>query len=256
MPTMGALHDGHLSLVRTARSACDLVVCSIFVNPTQFNNADDLKNYPVTIENDIQLLIKEQCDVLYLPEKDDMYPADEAIESYALGYLEETLEGSFRPGHFQGVCQAVDRLLQRTTPDILYLGRKDYQQCLVIKKLLELTKRDDVTVSPQETRREPSGLAMSSRNLRLSAAELDKAPLLHHALQQVKTRFTFAKKDELIADAWQQLEQAGFRVEYLELANAQTLKPATDESEPSVLLVAAWLGNIRLIDNLELSRVW
>lgn len=252
VPTMGALHKGHLSLVDTCRNECDLAVCSIFVNPTQFNNAEDLHNYPVTIERDIEMLVAHDCDVLFLPDREEMYPANGKLETYNLGNLEHVLEGSFRPGHFQGVCQAVDRLLHRTQPDVLYLGRKDFQQCIVIEKLLQLTGRTNIALRKLDTIREDTGLAMSSRNLRLGIADLEQAPSLYRVLHHIKAHYRFDKRHELLHEAKEQLKQAGFDVEYVELVNEKTLVPVRNDAETKVVVAAAWLGGIRLIDNVQL----
>ena len=138
VPTMGALHPGHLSLVKTSKQENDITVCSIFVNPTQFNNPEDLKHYPVTIEKDIEALLQVDCDILFLPPVSEIYPSYYQKKHYELGPMETILEGKFRPGHFQGVCQVVDRLLTIVDPDHLYLGQKDFQQCMVLKKMVSI----------------------------------------------------------------------------------------------------------------------
>ena len=255
VPTMGALHDGHLSLIETARQQNDLVVCSIFVNPVQFNNKDDFKNYPSTIEHDILTLEENGCDVLFMPDESEIYP-DEASrqQHYQLGYLEEILEGKFRPGHFQGVCLIVDKLLDIVQPGKLYLGQKDYQQCMVIKTLVDSFHKDiNVVICP--IIREANGLAMSSRNLRLDDEEKETAASLHKALvtikEQIKTDNFLALKDEAIAD----LEAKGFRVDYLELADRSNLQLANcyENDKAYIVLIAAYLGDVRLIDNLLLK---
>src|SRR3982750_10748 len=142
VPTMGALHQGHLSLVECARKENDLTICSIFVNPTQFNNPEDFKLYPVTIEKDLEQLIIGGCDVLFMPSVSEMYPTGQVQKQYDLGAIENILEGYYRPGHFQGVCQIVDRMLGIVQPDNLYMGQKDFQQCMVIHKLLQLIGKD------------------------------------------------------------------------------------------------------------------
>src|SRR5438270_8267338 len=178
VPTMGALHKGHLSLISRAGKS-GLVVCSIFVNPTQFNDPEDFKNYPVNIENDMELLVQSGCDVLFLPSVEEIYPAGFSKKHYDLGPIEFVLEGAHRPGHFQGVCQVVDRLLQIVQPDDLFTGQKDYQQCMVIRKLISLVGMEDrVNLVVVPTVREKDGLAMSSRNLRLNEEQRKKAPLV------------------------------------------------------------------------------
>lgn len=254
VPTMGALHEGHLSLIRTARETNGLVVCSIFINPTQFTNAQDFQHYPVTIEKDIELLISAGCDVLFLPPVSEVYPPGHEKKSYHLGELENRLEGRFRPGHFQGVCEVVDRLLDIISPDQLYLGQKDLQQCLVIKKLLELTgKEEHVHLNIVPTRREESGLAMSSRNLRLSEEQRALASAISTELLYIKNHLHAQPVAELEQDAAAHLSQQGFDVDYITVAQADDLSPAKDTSHPLVALAAASLGPVRLIDNIMLQ---
>lgn len=253
VPTMGALHDGHLSLIRSARAASDLTVCSIFVNPTQFNNPDDYKHYPITIETDIEKLVAAGCDVLFLPGVNDMYPSGFAAKHYELGHLETVLEGKYRPGHFQGVCQVVDRLLEIVQPDDLFMGQKDFQQCMVIQKLLELTHRQQVHLHILPTRREPDGLAMSSRNLRLDADQRSTATEIYRSLQAIRDQVQSSPFPELEQQARVRLERSGFAVDYVEIAKARDLSAPEGSKTPLVALIAASLGNIRLIDNLLLN---
>ena len=188
VPTMGALHAGHISLINDSKKASDLTVCSIFVNPTQFNDPKDFEKYPITIEKDIAMLEAAGCDILFLPEVAEMYPGGTSTSiHYELGYLETILEGHYRPGHFQGVCMIVHRLLDIVKPDNLYIGQKDYQQSMVIKKLIELTGMKelvDLNISP--TLREAGGLAMSSRNMRLTEQERVKATAIYKTLHLIK----------------------------------------------------------------------
>ena len=175
VPTMGALHAGHISLIGESRSKTDITVCSIFINPKQFNDVRDFEKYPKTIEQDILLLEKSGADMIFMPAVDEIYPADKnEIPHYDLGYLEEILEGFYRPGHFQGVCRVVHRLLTIVHPDMLFLGQKDYQQYMVIRQMMnDCTISTPIHICP--TLREPDGLAMSSRNMRLSPAGRQKA---------------------------------------------------------------------------------
>lgn len=253
VPTMGALHQGHASLLRRAKKENDLTVCSIFVNPTQFNNPEDFKKYPVTIESDIEQLISVQCDVLFLPSKEEIYPATYKARHYDLGNLETVLEGKYRPGHFQGVCQVVDRLLEIIIPTVVYLGQKDYQQCQVVQRLLQLTGRDKIELRISPTVREADGLAMSSRNLRLSEAQRIKAPALFEELVQTKGLFGKEAVQNIKSGAAQHLNEKGFKVDYFEIADAQTLEPSNTATKSAVALVAAFLDDIRLIDNLPLN---
>jgi len=256
-PTMGALHEGHISLLEASKKENDLSVVSIFVNPTQFNDPADYAKYPITIEKDISLLEAAGCDILFLPPVEEMYPSGQMLKKkYELGYLETLLEGSFRPGHFQGVCQIVHRLLEIVLPDNLYMGQKDYQQCMVVKKLLELTglgQTVNLQISP--TLREKSGLAMSSRNMRLSEAERNAAVAIYQALDHIRENLKPGSLKELQQQATAQLTGKGFRVDYVAIADAGTLYPAEDWDgrQKLVALAAAFLGEVRLIDNLLLN---
>ena len=255
VPTMGALHGGHLSLLKKCRQVCKVAVCSIFVNPTQFNNPDDFKKYPKTIEKDILLLEENGCDVLFLPDEKEIYPDEGAGKKhFDLGYLETILEGKFRPGHFQGVCQVVEKLLNIVEPDFLFLGQKDFQQCMVIRRLIELMHKNiQLIICP--ILREESGLAMSSRNLRLNATERKTAAELHKALVSIKNNLDgnnfLALKDKAIKN----LENKNFKVEYLTLAKTKNLEIVSDfkNKQELIILVAAFLNDVRLIDNLLIN---
>jgi pantoate--beta-alanine ligase len=241
--------------VRQSASVCDITICSIFVNPTQFNDPGDFKKYPNLLENDMRLLTTTKADLLFIPPVSAIYPAGTTeLEHYDLGYLESLMEGEFRPGHFQGVCQVMSRLLKIVTPGQLFMGQKDYQQCMVVKKLL--TYLDfPVQLVTCPTIREPDGLAMSSRNLRLSPEERTKAPLIYQTLLYVKHNLVPGDLLNLKHKATGMLENGGFKVEYVAIANAATLQPADDwnGSTPLVVLVAAFLGEVRLIDNMLLD---
>lgn len=255
VPTMGALHDGHLSLIRQSKKLTNVTLCSIFVNPEQFNNREDFLKYPSTIENDIRILKKQNCDYLFIPDEKEMYPDENSKNKhFDLGYLETVLEGSFRPGHFQGVALVIERLLSQIDADYIFMGQKDYQQCMVVKKVVELM-HSKTKVIPCPIIRESSGLAMSSRNMRLSAEEQQKASQLSIALNFIKNNLRHSNFSELRREKICHLESHGFRIEYLELANAKSLE-ITDTIQPGekyVILIAAYLGNIRLIDNMVLS---
>ncbi len=255
VPTMGALHQGHISLIESACSENDLVVCSIFVNPTQFNDPKDFQNYPITIENDIDLLEKAGCDALFLPAVEEMYPAGlENKKTYALGYLETVLEGRYRPGHFQGVCQVVHRLLTIVPADRLYLGQKDFQQCMVIRKMIELENLPVETVICP-TLRETDGLAMSSRNMRLDKEAREKAVEISRTLLHIKSSLKAGDLSELKTAAVEQLNRTGFKTDYVEIADADTLEliGRWDGKRKLVALCAAFLGEVRLIDNMLLQ---
>ena len=263
VPTMGALHKGHISLIDISKKTANVTVCSIFVNPTQFNDPKDFQKYPITIEKDICLLEAAATDVLFLPEVTDIYPQGvQELEKYDLGRLESLLEGAFRPRHFQGVCQVMRRLLKAVRPDHLFMGRKDYQQCMVIRRLLEIMELPAL-LHPCPIVREEDGLAMSSRNMRLSSAQRKKAAAIYQALTKLKERWGMGiwdeapgdlagKMEELIWEAITFLEAHDFRVDYVSIADAVTLEPLSDPTRPSVALIAAFMGEIRLIDNMPL----
>ena len=257
VPTMGALHEGHLSLVRLSKAATDLTICSIFVNPTQFNDPADFEKYPITTDKDIALLLTAGCDLLFLPAVSEMYP--EGImgkPEYDLGDMETLLEGKFRPGHFQGVCQVVHQLLAQVNPHDLFLGQKDYQQCMVIDRLMQQTGfKETVTLHICPTLRETDGLAMSSRNRRLNESDRKKAASIFRTLSYLKQQLHTGNPDALLQTASDQLEQEGFQTDYLVVADAGTLQPVSnwDGSQKLVALVAAFLGGVRLIDNLPLN---
>ena len=250
VPTMGALHQGHISLISISKSENDITICSIFVNPTQFNNQQDFEKYPITIEQDIQLLEEAGCDVLFLPEVSEIYPVDFKKQHYELGYLEEILEGKYRPGHFQGVCMVVERLLQIVPCHILYLGRKDYQQCMVIRKMVEL-KNLNIYIKEVDTVREPDGLAMSSRNKRLSTADREKSVVIFKTLSFIKENIGIKSVKELKEESAQMLSTAGFNIDYIAITDT-SLHDLNhwDEQLSAIALIAASISNVRLIDNM------
>ena len=253
VPTMGALHAGHISLIEKAKKENAIVYCSIFVNPTQFNNPDDLQKYPVTIEADIDLLEKAGCDLLFLPAIADMYPPGEKNRHYELGYLENILEGAYRSGHFQGVCIIVDKLLSLVRPGTMYLGRKDYQQCMVIEKMMK-DRQYPTQLRICNTLRESSGLAMSSRNMRLSPAEKEQATGIIDCLRFIRDHIRPGNLAGLKKEAVYFLQNKGFKPDYVEIADAETLEPMNDwdGKRKMVALVAAYLHDVRLIDNIIL----
>ena len=256
IPTMGALHQGHTSLLQKSKQVCDLTVSSIFINPTQFTNADDFKKYPVTLENDIYTLEKNGCDILFLPEVKEMYPNGTILKKhFDLGYIETILEGEFRPGHFQGVCQVVSRLLEIISPTHLFMGQKDYQQCLVIKRLLELENLE-IELVICETLREVNGLAMSSRNLRLSDQQKEQVSHIYKMLLHVKQNIKTGSLLLLKKEAKEYLTINGFKPDYVEIATANNLEPVDkwDGKTELVVLAAAAVGDVRLIDNLILNQ--
>jgi pantoate--beta-alanine ligase len=256
VPTMGALHQGHLSLIEASKEQCDVTVCSIFVNPTQFNDPKDYEKYPVTIEQDILLLTQHCTDILFLPSLNEIYPDGTTnLPQFELGELENVLEGKYRPNHFQGVCQVMNRLLDIVQPEILFLGKKDYQQCMVISKLIELSQLP-IKVSIQSTLRENDGLAMSSRNTRLSVEGRKKAVALYRTLLYIKEHLFEEDSVSLIEEAYSKLLAAGFeKIDYIVIADTKTLKSldVIDASTEAIVLSAAYLEGVRLIDNMLLS---
>jgi|HubBroStandDraft_2_1064218.scaffolds.fasta_scaffold56450_3 pantoate--beta-alanine ligase len=253
VPTMGALHAGHISLITISNLQTDITVCSIFVNPTQFNDPKDFQKYPITLEKDIALLEAAGTDILFLPGVPELYPSGTAnLEHYDLGSLETLLEGKYRPGHFQGVCQVMHRLLSIVHPDQLFMGRKDYQQCMVIQRLLTLMDLDTALL-PCPIVREADGLAMSSRNLRLNPTQRANATAIYHALLSLNQNFRI-KPTTALVDAETILKMADFQIDYISVADATTLEPVSDPTTPAtiVALIAAFQGDIRLIDNLIL----
>lgn len=259
VPTMGALHQGHLSLIAQSRKGCGVTVCSIFVNPTQFNDKNDFDKYPNTIARDIELLTDAGCDVLFLPTVKEMYPDGlENKKPLNFGYVAETLEGEHRPGHFAGMAQVVEKLLRIVKPDKLYMGQKDYQQQLIVRHLIR-KRRLHTELIMGATLREKDGLAMSSRNVRLDAparklaVELSKALL--KAQKGIKEPGTKSPEPRQITEIQEKTAQhlrsiPGIELEYFEIRNAETLKPATTRKEKKVALVAAKIGGVRLIDNM------
>ena len=252
VPTMGALHQGHISLLEKVKATNTVIVSSIFVNPTQFNEAGDFEKYPKTIDKDVYKLEKAGCDILFLPSVKEMYPNGSIQhKEYNLGYLDTVLEGASRPGHFQGVCQVMERLLGIVQPDRLVLGQKDYQQCMVITKLVSLTETP-IEILIGDTLREHDGVAMSSRNLRLSEDARSKAPLIYETLVWIKQQIKTGNLQSIKKQAADNLNAGGFKTDYVEIANAASLK-IVDEWEGNtalVILIAAFIDDIRLIDNI------
>ncbi|GAC1494747.1 MAG: pantoate--beta-alanine ligase [Flavisolibacter sp.] len=254
VPTMGALHQGHISLIISSSLNNDITVCSIFVNPSQFNNPEDYKHYPQQIDKDISLLEPTNCDILFIPSIEEMYPPGYCKKIYELGDLEKKFEGLYRPGHFQGVCQVVDQLLAIIRPAALYLGQKDYQQFLVIQKLLKLTGRSkSISLAMVPTKREEDGLAMSSRNMRLHPGHRAIAAEIWRQLEYLKNHVKDGPFPQLIAKARLRLEEVGFQVDYVDIVRVGDLQQALDVSTPLVGLIAATIGGIRLIDNRFLN---
>lgn len=251
VPTMGALHKGHISLITKAKAETSIVVCSIFVNPTQFNNAHDLAVYPRTLEADCQMLEQANCDYVFAPSSAEMYPVPHQIK-FDFGNLEHVMEGKFRPGHFNGVGIVVSKLFNIVQPNKAFFGQKDIQQCAVINRLIiDLSFQIDFVICPTE--READGLAMSSRNRNLSTEQRALAPNLFQNLTLAKKLLaegiSVMDVKNQITENLGQIE--GIELEYFEVVNRNSLENIEIyESEKSALCIAAFLGKTRLIDNL------
>ncbi|MEJ2059050.1 MAG: pantoate--beta-alanine ligase [Gammaproteobacteria bacterium] len=255
VPTMGNLHAGHLALVRRARELASRVVVSIFVNPLQFDRAEDLAAYPRTPEADCRLLEELGVDVVFMPTPEKLYPHGEAASTRVeVPVLGEILEGASRPGHFTGVATIVTKLFNLVLPDLAVFGSKDFQQLQLIRRMVQDLDMD-VEVIGVDTVREPDGLAMSSRNGYLSEAERVEAPGLYRSLVWVKAALESGETDlaRLCDQAAQRLAQAGFRSDYVTIRRAADLRPAGEADRELVVLAAAWLGRARLIDNLQVT---
>lgn len=253
VPTMGALHRGHVSLVDLSKEQSDITVVSIFVNPKQFNDPEDLKKYPRPIEHDLQMLYEAGADMVFLPDVEDVYPPDDTRTiDFDPGPAAETMEGKFRPGHFAGMAEVVYRLLATTTPDKLFMGQKDFQQFSIVRKLItDFHLPIQLIMCP--TIREDNGLAMSSRNVRLSAEARQRAGLIYDNLEAGKKAFDEGMPPDLIRkNAFQSMRSAGFDPEYFEIVNGYTLEPvdAIDDAAQVVACCAVKVEGVRLIDNL------
>ena len=255
VPTMGALHLGHLTLVKTALPQNNLVVASIFVNPTQFGDPEDLEKYPRPIESDIEKLEALGCHALFLPSFEEVYPEDLQRPHFDLGDLDKGMEGAHRPGHFAGVVQVVHRLLDIVQPDSLYMGQKDYQQAAIIGWMINSHELPvELVVSP--IKREADGLAMSSRNVRLDPAIRTRATILYETLSAVKEKLLTHSVLDLQKWALATLQQKDFRPEYFDIVDGETLQPLQTITEKSfvVACTAVWAGEVRLIDNMILQK--
>lgn len=252
VPTMGALHEGHVSLVEKAKSLCDVVVVSIFVNPTQFNNATDLEKYPRTLENDMSLLAPYGVDVVFAPTTSEIYPANYQAATIELGKLDRVMEGEHRPGHFQGVVEVVKRLFEITQPDFAFFGQKDFQQVAVIKFMVEYFQMP-VTIVECPIIRSEKGLALSSRNMRLSAEEKEQALVIYQTMVQIQLNYEGFTPNEWMKKGVELINAAGLEAEYLEIVHPTTLEKLTDTwIDEAVCCVAAYCGSVRLIDNMTI----
>lgn len=254
VPTMGALHEGHLSIIRASGKENPVTVCSIFINPAQFNNQADLEKYPRTLETDISFLEKAGCDVLFCPEVSIMYGSESVIQ-FDFGQLDKVMEGKFRPGHFSGVALVVSKLFHIVEPDIAYLGQKDWQQFAIVRKLTEDLKFN-LQLKWVPTVREENGLAMSSRNMRLTSAQKEKASIICHSLNEarllLKKNIPIAEVKNKITSLFQ--NDPEIKLEYFEVADSENLMPLihVEQSAAPILCMAVYVGEIRLIDNMFL----
>lgn len=253
VPTMGALHDGHMSLVKASKSQNDYTIVSIFVNPTQFNNPEDLKKYPRTEEKDIELLTKNGCDFVYMPSVNDLYDENEKAKHYDFGTIDKVMEGASRPGHFDGVATVVSKLFNIVQPTNAYFGEKDFQQIRIIQEMVNQEKLD-VNIVPMPIHRAENGLALSSRNARLSSKQLDEAPQIYEILSAA---VSFKNKGNDVAEVKHFVENeflnSPFELEYFEITNEETLMSIEHFAEVDNVrgFVVAYAGDIRLIDNIK-----
>ena len=253
-PTMGALHEGHLSLYKAAKKENDEVISSIFVNPTQFNNPDDFQKYPKTLEKDIELLEKAGVDAVYVPNVEEMYPDGLNSKKYDFDGLENEMEGKYRPGHFDGVGTIVEELFRQVQPHNAYFGEKDYQQLAIIKKMVEKTKLP-VKIHGIPTLREEDGLAMSSRNVRLTETQRKEATIIYETLEKVKEWFKVISLEEIKQKVTDIFRNSNFELEYFVIADEKTLKE-TDyfyKDKNYRAFIVAYADTVRLIDNMHLG---
>jgi len=252
VPTMGALHGGHIKLVEYAHKECDVVVVSIFVNPTQFNNAGDLEKYPKREKEDLQMLEEAKCDFVIIPKVDDVYPEEYQKNTIELGIIDKVMEGEFRPGHFQGVVNVVSRFFEIIQPDKAYFGNKDFQQVAVIKLMVKQLNLP-VEVVGVPTKRLPNGLAMSSRNYRLSESEVQESSIIYKTLikgREWASKFSPAVTRQKMIDYFQ---QGNLKLEYLQIVHPESMEDLNQYWVPGAIAgIAAFSGDVRLIDNMEL----
>lgn len=251
VPTMGALHKGHLSLIHQSKAENDITICSVFVNPIQFNNPEDLRNYPRNIERDAALLESGGCDVLFAPSREEMYPSAPK-EQFDFGILETVMEGKFRPGHFNGVAIVVNRFFEIIRPDRAYFGEKDFQQLAVIRELVKKTGKQ-VKIISCATIREESGLAISSRNQLLSSEEKKLASNIYQWLKEVAAMKGKLPLEQTLNTLREKIRQTNdIRYEYLEVAHPDSLQPLPEwpDHEKCICCIAVYVGKVRLIDNL------
>lgn len=254
VPTMGALHEGHLALIRQSNRENDITVCSIYVNPTQFNNADDLARYPRTVDKDIEMLKSVGCHILFCPSNEEIYPEISTIR-FDFGPLEHVMEGEFRPGHFSGVAKVVSKLLNIIQPTRAYFGQKDFQQFKIVECLVQELKFN-VQLRCVPIQRENDGLAMSSRNMRLNDEQRLSAIAFYESLQLARQRLGEGRSMSSIKEEIKKYCEAkpGVRLEYIELADSSNFVLQENVTDNAILLIAGYVGEVRLIDNLLLNE--
>lgn len=251
VPTMGALHPGHLSLIQNSIKECDITVCSIFVNPTQFNNKEDFDKYPRDFSTDIEMLEEKKCDIIFIPSKEEMYPVEDK-RTFNFGELENVMEGAHRPGHFNGVAQIVSKLFDAVPAHKAFFGQKDYQQYAIIK---ELVKQENykIEIIACPIVREDSGLAMSSRNQRLSITDKEKSALIYSTLKWARanqSNYPVLELKKMVEEKFHEID--GLDLEYFDIVDDISLQPITNWEQEGIKIgcVAIFCGNIRLIDNI------
>lgn len=253
VPTMGALHEGHLQLMRRAKSENNILVVSIFVNPIQFNNPDDLKKYPRMLDQDVAMLETVGCDIVFAPDEREMYP-EPATDTYEFGALADVMEGAARPGHFNGVAVVVRRLFEIVEADRAYFGEKDFQQLAIIQQLVKMLEMN-IEIVPCPIVREPDGLAMSSRNMRLTENERFIAPFIHQTLSKAVTLNKVLSPDEFKHWVLEKFKtRPEFKIDYVEIAEDEHLQAVThwNDAHGVLIFIAVFLGSVRLIDNMRI----
>ena len=250
VPTMGALHAGHISLIKASKSRCDLTICSIYVNPTQFNSQKDLRNYPTKTNKDIQLLEKNHCDILFLPNDFELYEDNLKSDKFDLNNLDNFMEGKYRPGHFQGVATVVTKLFKIINPDIAFFGEKDLQQLIIIKHIV---KESDLKIVSVPTVREKNGIALSSRNNNLTKDSFKSATIIFESLCYCRDHINKYDIVTLKNKVKKWFERSKFNLEYLEFVSMKTMHPVDVICDNLAICIAVKIENIRLIDNIIIN---
>lgn len=254
VPTMGALHQGHISLVEQSLKENDFTLVSVFINPTQFNNSEDLKKYPITTDNDIEILKKHGADAVYFPKVEDIYPNGLTSEHYEFDGLEMQMEGKFRPGHFDGVATVIRRFFEIVQPLNAYFGEKDFQQLRIVQELVKKFHLP-IQIVPVAIKREEDGLAMSSRNVRLTESQRKESPIIYQILLQAKEYLKNHSIEETKKFVEEKFKETSFELEYFEIADEKNLLPVNEKLEGQKLraFIAVFADEVRLIDNLDLN---